>query len=311
MKLRWLILSALAACLTLSAQEEQALVDDLLREGAQWAQENLDPALLSALGEMDEQKARQFLRALQQRLQGEHVVDLAALQETARVILPLLEGHSETRPYAAWLQSRMDYLAVAEQFRRTIPPPQTQPGQPPKPAPNPSPDLQRQTWQKQLEKRPVPPSAQPYLSRLKAAFSAQKVPPQLVWLAEVESSFDPSALSPAGAGGLFQLMPRTAQSLGLSLRPRDERLDPERSARAAATHLKHLYGQFKDWPLALAAYNAGAGTVGTLLARHKAKTFDQVARYLPAETQMYVPRIQATLFKREGLRLNRLPAPGA
>ena len=128
----------------------------------------------------------------------------------------------------------------------------------------------------------------------------------MVWLAEVESSFDARVRSPAGAAGLFQLMPATAKSYGLKTSPSDQRLQPEDSARAAAKYLGHLHGQFKDWRLALAAYNAGEGTVQKLLERHKARTFDAIATHLPAETQMYVPKVEATLLRREGVELSRL-----
>ena len=120
----------------------------------------------------------------------------------------------------------------------------------------------------------------------------------------------PPARSPAGAAGLYQLMPQTARSLGLALKPADERLNAEKNAGAAAKYLKYLHGRFKDWRLALAAYNAGEGNLSTLMTRHKARTFDDVSRRLPAETQLYVPKIEATLWKREGVRLASLPAPG-
>src|SRR6185436_16827776 len=133
--------------------------------------------------------------------------------------------------------------------------------------------------------------------------------PELVWVAEVESSFNPQARSPAGAVGLFQLMPTTARALSLSLQPEDERLQTGKSARAAARHLRHLHERFGDWRLALAAYNAGETRVGDLLKKHKARTFDSIADRLPAETQMYVPKVEATLGKREGLALSELRIP--
>ena len=108
-------------------------------------------------------------------------------------------------------------------------------------------------------------------------------------MAEVESSFDPRARSPAGAAGLFQLMPATAKRYGLRTWPLDQRLRPEDSAQAAAKYLEYLHAHFKDWRLALAAYNAGEGTVKSSSERHKARTFDAIATHLPAETQMYVP----------------------
>jgi membrane-bound lytic murein transglycosylase D len=131
----------------------------------------------------------------------------------------------------------------------------------------------------------------------------------LVWLAEVESSFDPRAQSPAGAAGLFQLMPDTAKRFGLSLWPRDQRFQTAPSANASAQDLKYLFGRFHDWRLALAAYDAGEGTVQKLLDRHHARSYDGIARHLPAETQMYVPRVEAVLLQREGARLEHLSAP--
>jgi membrane-bound lytic murein transglycosylase D len=226
-----------------------------------------------------------------------------------RPVLPLLEGSEETQPYAAWLKTRLDYLEVADQFRRTIPPPKPEPGQPPKPAPNPGPEKEREAWVKKLAERPLPETAKPYVPRLKAIFTEQKVPPELVWVAEVESAFDPRARSPAGAAGLYQLMPATAKQYGLRTRLPDQRLRAEDNARAAAKHLQHLHGQFNDWRLALAAYNAGEGTVQRLLNRHKARTFDGIATRLPAETQMYVPKVEATLARREGVTLGQLKTP--
>jgi len=105
------------------------------------------------------------------------------------------------------------------------------------------------------------------------------------------------------------LMPDTAKRFGLSLWPRDQRYQAEPSATASAQYLKYLYNRFHDWRLALAAYNAGEGTVQKLLNRHPAASYDAIAEHLPAETQMYVPRVEATLRQREGANLERLSAP--
>jgi membrane-bound lytic murein transglycosylase D len=104
-------------------------------------------------------------------------------------------------------------------------------------------------------------------------------------------------------------MPDTARRFGLSLWPRDQRYQPEPSATASAQYLKYLHDRFKDWRLALAAYNAGEGTVQKLLDRYKADSYDAIAGHLPAETQMYVPRIEAVLQQREGASLEQLSAP--
>jgi membrane-bound lytic murein transglycosylase D len=203
----------------------------------------------------------------------------------------------------------MDYLDVADEIRLTNSPPTVETNQPPQPVPNPPPQKERELWVKKVFVSPWPASANEYVPELKPIFTAQKVPPELVWVAEVESSFDRRALSPAGAAGLFQLMPDTAKRFGLSLWPRDQRYQPEPSATASARYLKYLYGRFKDWRLALAAYNAGEGTVQKLLDRYKTDSYDTIAQHLPAETQMYVPRIEAILLQREGANLEQHSAP--
>jgi membrane-bound lytic murein transglycosylase D len=104
-------------------------------------------------------------------------------------------------------------------------------------------------------------------------------------------------------------MPATAKRFGLSLWPRDQRFQTEPSATASAQYLKYLYGRFKDWRLALAAYNAGEGAVQKLLDRYKTRSYDVIAEHLPAGTQMYVPRIEAILLQREGANLEQLSAP--
>jgi membrane-bound lytic murein transglycosylase D len=140
-------------------------------------------------------------------------------------------------------------------------------------------------------------------------FVAAGLPPELAWLAEVESTFNPDARSPVGACGLYQLMAATARSLGLSVILPDERTDPAKNARAAAQYLRQLYGRFDDWPLAIAAYNAGPGRIGRLLAGRPVKTFAGIATALPSETRMYVPKVLATLAVRAGTAPENLAAP--
>jgi membrane-bound lytic murein transglycosylase D len=144
---------------------------------------------------------------------------------------------------------------------------------------------------------------------LQGAFTAQGVAEALVWLAESESTFNPRARSPAGARGLFQLMPVTAKAMGLSLLPFDERTQPEKSARAAAALLRKLHGMFGSWPLALAAYNAGEGTVRRALKANNATTFAEIAEKLPSETRLYVPKVLATVALRSGVTPEALAVP--
>jgi len=213
----------------------------------------------------------------------------------------------ETQPYGVWLQARLDCLDVAEALRKEVTPKAGDANR----LPAPSPQRQRAVWVKVLEARPAPPGATEQVSRLKKIFAAEGVPPALVWVAEVESSFDSRARSPAGAAGLFQLMPVTARSLGLSVILPDERLHAEKSARAAARYLRHLYARFGDWRLALAAYNAGETRVETLRKGGAPGTFDAIAHRLPVETQMFVPKVEATLRRREGINLLELGPPKA
>ena len=298
-------------------------VDQVMETGAAWVQEQTGVDVRQFL---DVAAVQDGFRQIESALQGEDVFDLALLREEATDLLSLLQGFDATRPYAAWLATRMDYFDVLEDLLGLdpVPPPPPPPPPPPRDAPrpppptpppppqrrpNPSAAQQRTAWEKNLEGRPVPRGADRLVPDLKRIFAQHGTPEPLVWVAEVESSFNPAARSPVGALGLFQFMPRTAESLGLQLTPEDERRDPARSAAAAATYLNQLYGRFQDWPLALAAYNAGQGRVSGLLRRHSATHFDEIAPFLPAETQMYVPKIDATLRHREGLQLAQLPGP--
>ncbi len=290
-------------------QDDVIALPELFQGVQEWAAENLDTNLFNALPELDQKQVEPLLRDLQKQLQGEYIINLAALREAAQVVLPVLESYEETLPYAAWLRPRLDYLKVADEFRLVIPPPAVEPGKPVRPTPNPSAVRQRQVWVREVANRPWPPAASNHVTRLKPIFAGEKVPPELVWLAEVESSFDPRARSPVGAAGLFQLMPETAKRFGLALWPRDQRYQPDPSARASAQYLSFLYERFKDWRLALAAYNAGEGTVARLLQRHNARSYDDIAVYLPAETQMFVPKVEAVLLRREGLKLANLSRP--
>jgi membrane-bound lytic murein transglycosylase D len=309
MKLFPCLIILLAASPFARAADDTPTLPDLIQGAQQFAQENLDTNFLNSLSNVDERAVQQFFNDVQKNFQGDYVVDIAPLRQMAQAILPLLENNDDTQPYAAWLKSQMDYLDVADEIRITIQPPQLETNQPSPHAANPSPQIERALWTKKISDESWPDSAKEYVPELKPIFAAQKIPPELVWVAEVESSFDRRAKSPAGAAGLFQLMPETAKRFGLSLWPRDQRFQPEPSATASAQYLKFLYGQFHDWRLALAAYNCGEGTVQKLLTRYQTQSYDDIAEHLPAETQMYVPRVEAVIQQREGAKLEQLSAP--
>ena len=156
-------------------------------------------------------------------------------------------------------------------------------------------------WKKKVAQHSVPARGKELAKLLSPVLASEGVPGDLVWMAEVESNFRPDARSPVGAAGLFQLMPATARSLGLSTSNPDERLDPEKNARAAARYLKRLYARFGSWKLVFAAYNAGETRVSRLLKSKNAKGYDDIAHALPLETRMYVPRVVETIRLRSGL----------
>ena len=141
-----------------------------------------------------------------------------------------------------------------------------------------------------------------YRPMMEAVFEQEGLPRELIWIGLVESGYDPTARSPKNAVGIWQLIPETAQTFGLSVQGRDERTDPLKSTRAAARYLKFLYAKFGDWPLVLAAYNSGERRVQTAIDRVKSTDFWRLVEsdLLPRETQSYVPAVLAAQFIGEG-----------
>jgi membrane-bound lytic murein transglycosylase D len=130
------------------------------------------------------------------------------------------------------------------------------------------------------------------------------VPQDLIYLAQAESGFQPTAVSRAGARGIWQFMGSRARGYGLQRSMWvDDRQDPEKSTRAAARHLRDLYGQFGDWYLAMAAYNSGPGTVQAAVKRTGYADFWELYRrnVLPKETRNYVPIILAVTIMTKNL----------
>ena len=122
------------------------------------------------------------------------------------------------------------------------------------------------------------------------------IPDEIAALVLVESGGQPTALSPKGARGIWQLMPDTARRFGLTVdRGTDDRLDVPKSTRAAARYLRDLHAQFGDWSLALAAYNAGEMVVQNAVLSSGNKDFALLIskRLIPAETRAYVPAVMA------------------
>jgi len=135
-----------------------------------------------------------------------------------------------------------------------------------------------------------------YLPRIREIVTEAGLPPCIALLPALESGFHPVARGRSGSLGLWQLEAATARRYGLVVtKQRDDRLHPERSTQAAARYLRALHARYGDWPLALAAYNAGQGRVDRALRRQPGATFwDLVdAGHLPRTSCEYVPRFLA------------------
>lgn len=150
----------------------------------------------------------------------------------------------------------------------------------------------KRSWPLRLDRfETLRPIVEPILFR-------EGVPEYLAAVILIESAGNPLALSPKGARGLWQLMPDTARRYGLRVDSRiDERVDAERSTRAAAQYLRDLYRQFGSWPLALAAYNAGEQRLQHAIERAGTSEFATLSslRYIPNETRLYVPAVLGEL----------------
>ncbi len=122
------------------------------------------------------------------------------------------------------------------------------------------------------------------------------LPEDLIWVAMIESGFDPRVKSPAGAMGLWQFMRATGAVYGLTVsRYADLRKNPYAATRAAAHHLRDLYQRFGSWDLALAAYNMGYEQLLNAIDRYGTTDFNELSRQraVPTETANYVPKIIA------------------
>jgi membrane-bound lytic murein transglycosylase D len=140
-----------------------------------------------------------------------------------------------------------------------------------------------------------------YASMINAKLDAKQMPRELIYLALIESNFNPNAKSKVGAVGMWQFMSATARQLGLTVKGKtDERKDPAQSTDAALSYLSSLHDRFGSWYLAAAAYNSGAGTVSKALKKVTGKNtgtdedFFRILPALPRETQDYVPKLIAT-----------------
>jgi membrane-bound lytic murein transglycosylase D len=161
--------------------------------------------------------------------------------------------------------------------------------------------------------------AQYYFPMIDEELIKAGLPVELHAMAIIESALRSTAMSRAGAAGLWQFMPATGRSYGLQINSMiDERFDPVKSTKAACRYMKALYDMYDDWSLAIAAYNCGPGNVNKALARAggNPQSFWEVYWYLPSETRGYVPAFIAasyayTYHQAHNIPYNEPPMPVA
>lgn len=138
--------------------------------------------------------------------------------------------------------------------------------------------------------------SQRYLYHIVVEVEKRGMPSEIALLPMVESAFNPVANSRSKASGIWQFMPATGKHFGLKQDWWvDNRRDVTAATSAALTYLQKLHGMFGNWDLALAAYNAGEGTVQRAIDRNRKKGLptDYASLSLPEETKNYVPKLQA------------------
>jgi membrane-bound lytic murein transglycosylase D len=139
-----------------------------------------------------------------------------------------------------------------------------------------------------------------FLPMISAKLEQRNMPQELAYLPLIESEYRTQARSRVSAVGLWQFMASTARNLGLSVgRKGDERTNAAKSTDAALTYLTELHDRFGSWYLAIAAYNAGPGTISKAMDKVLGRTtgtdadFYAISKKLPAETREYVPKLIA------------------
>ena len=120
------------------------------------------------------------------------------------------------------------------------------------------------------------------------------LPADLKYITCLETELDNKSVSHSGAMGIWQLMRDVQEEFGLKINSTiDERLDLNRGTEAALKDFKRMYKAYGDWELVLAGYNCGVGCLGTAMKRAKSKDFERVKKFLPQETQDYIPKFVA------------------
>ena len=136
-----------------------------------------------------------------------------------------------------------------------------------------------------------------YMPLFQEILNKYDMPEELKAMAIIESAMNPLAVSRVGAKGMWQFMYQTAKMYGLHIDSFvDERLDPIKSADAAARYLRDAYKIFGDWNLAIASYNCGAGNVNKAIRRSGSRAFWDIWPFLPRETRGYVPAFVGAIY---------------
>jgi membrane-bound lytic murein transglycosylase D len=139
-----------------------------------------------------------------------------------------------------------------------------------------------------------------YQPMISAKLDERDMPQDLIYLAMIESGFNPKAQSPAKAGGLWQFISETGQRYGLTVNKKvDERNHPDKATDAALSYLSDLHDRFGSWYLAAAAYNTGENRVARIMREETGSEkgtdadYYRISSRLPKETQDYVPMMIA------------------
>lgn len=140
----------------------------------------------------------------------------------------------------------------------------------------------------------------PYLDLYDNILVLYGLPREMKYLSVIESHLSAGLVSWAGAVGPWQLMPYEAKRFGLRTGRIDDRSDYYKSTHAAAKLMKELYGEFGDWLLVVAAYNAGPGRVKQAIRKAGSRDFWSLQYYLPEETRNHVKKFIATHYVFEG-----------
>jgi membrane-bound lytic murein transglycosylase D len=139
----------------------------------------------------------------------------------------------------------------------------------------------------------------PYLAFIRKEIARRDLPPELLYLPVIESAYTVSAKSRAGAAGLWQFMQNSMAPFDMRVTDLlDERMDFWKSTIGALNKLEENYGYFKDWSLALAAYNAGLGAIRRIVTRTGITDYWLLAeqKQFKSETIQYVPKLLAVSY---------------